>query len=395
MRLPSHGSRPATNGHEREQPEPAARPSGRLIAEAHILNIDRDLGRFRDIVKGKVRRELRKYMSSDELIGRKGKDLVSIPLPQIGIPRLRFGDNKNGVGQGEGDEGEGAGQGPKAGDAAGEHLIEVELTMDELAEILGEELELPRIEPKGQREARSARHKYTGISTQGPESLRHHKRTYRNALKRQIAAGSFDPKRPVIVPIRADRRYRSFVVQQEPRSAAVVVYMMDVSGSMGKEQKEIVRSEAFWIDAWLKHNYDDVETRFIVHDAAAREVDRDTFFRTRESGGTLISSAYKLALEILERDYPPSDWNIYPFHFSDGDNWSQSDTRTCVQLLKDRMLPLANQFSYAQVDSQYGSGQFLKDLKEAFPAHEKVALSRVPDKDGIMDSIKELLGAGR
>ena len=73
-----------------------------------MLNIDRDLGRFRDIVKGRVRKELRKYMSSGELVGRKGKELVSIPLPQIGLPRLRYGENKSGVGQGEGDQGEGA-----------------------------------------------------------------------------------------------------------------------------------------------------------------------------------------------------------------------------------------------------------------------------------------------
>jgi len=345
-------------------------------------------------VKGRVRKDLRKYMSSGELLGRKGKEVVSIPMPKIGIPRLRFGKNESGMGQGEGEEGEGAGQGQKAGDAPGEHILEVELTVDELAEILGEELELPRIEPKGTRDAHSAQHKYKGIATQGPESLRHNKRTFKNALKRQIAAGTFNPQRPVVIPIKSDRRYRSFVVEQEPRSAAVIVYMMDVSGSMGNEQKEIVRSEAFWIDTWLKHNYDDVETRFIIHDAAAREVDRDTFFRTRESGGTLISSAYKLCLEILA-DYPPSEWNIYPFHFSDGDNWSQSDTRTCMQLLKNDLLPLCNQFSYAQVESQYGSGQFIKDLTEHFAEDEVVALSKIPNRDGIMDSIKELMGKGR
>ena len=85
-------------------------------------------------------------MSSGELLGRKGKQVVSIPLPKIGIPRLRFGKNDSGVGQGEGEEGDGAGEGHKAGDAAGEHILEVDLTVDELAEILGEELELPRIE---------------------------------------------------------------------------------------------------------------------------------------------------------------------------------------------------------------------------------------------------------
>lgn len=357
-----------------------------------MLNIDRDLGRFKDIVKGRVRRDLRKYMSSGELLGRKGKETVSIPLPQIGIPRLRYGKNDNGVGQGEG-EGEGAGQGPRAGDASGEHILEVELTVDELAEILGEELQLPRIEPKGNRQAASNKATYKGIAQQGPESLRHFKRTYRQALKRTISSGAFVPGRP-IVPIKVDKRYRTFEIETEPRSAAVVVYMMDVSGSMGKEQKEIVRSEAFWIDAWLQHNYDDVETRFIIHDASAREVDRDTFFRTRESGGTLISSAYKLAIEILGENYPAADWNIYPFHFSDGDNWSQSDTKTCIKLLNDTLIPMSNQFGYAQVDSQYGSGQFIKDLEESFGEEEAVVLSRIPDRDGIMNSIRELLGKG-
>ncbi len=359
-----------------------------------MLNIDRDLGRFRDIVKGRVRRDLRKYMSSGELIGRKGKETVSIPLPQIGIPRLRYGENKSGVGQGDG-EGEGPGEGQEAGDQPGEHNLEVEISIEELAEILAQELELPRIEPKGSQKTSTDKTRYKGISKLGPESLRHFRRTWRQALQRQVASGTWDPKRPMIVPIKDDKRYRSFEVQKEPRSAACVIYMMDVSGSMGQEQKEIVRAEAFWIDAWLQHNYDNVETRFIIHDAAAREVDRDTFFRVRESGGTLISSAYKLCMEMLDKSYPASDWNIYPFHFSDGDNWSQSDTRLCVELLRDKLIPVSNQFSYAQVDSQYGSGQFIKDLHEAFGNAEKVALSKVPNRDAIMDSIKELLGRGR
>jgi uncharacterized sporulation protein YeaH/YhbH (DUF444 family) len=360
-----------------------------------LLNVDRDLGRFRDIVKGRVRKELRRYMSSGELVGRQGNKTVSVPIHNIGIPRLRYGENKQGVGQGEGDEGDGSGQGQKAGEGPGEHDLEVELTVEELAELLGEELQLPRIEPKGSDNLTTQKHRYKGISTVGPESLRHFRRTFKRALQRNIAQGTFDPKRPTVVPIRADQRYRSFQVQKEPRSAAVIVYMMDVSGSMGKEQKEIVRSEAFWIDAWIRHNYDDVETRFIIHDAAAREVDRDTFFRTRESGGTLISSAYKLALEILEREYSSSDWNVYPFHFSDGDNWSQSDTKLCVQLLRERLIPMSNQFSYAQVDSQYGSGQFLKDLHDVFSTEEAVALSRIPNREAIMQSIRELLGRGR
>ncbi len=364
-----------------------------------ILNIENDLDRFKEIVKGKVRKDLRRYMSSGEMIGKQGNKRVSIPLPQIGIPRFRYGKNDSGgVGQGDGEEGDAVGQpgdgSGKAGDQPGEHSLEAEISLEELAEIIGEELELPRIEPRGSKQISSERDRYTGISKLGPEALRHNKRTFREALKRQIASGTYMPARPVIVPIKDDKRYRSWKTKNEPQSAAVILYMMDVSGSMGNEQKEIVRLEAFWIDTWLRHNYKNVETRFIIHDAAAKEVPRDVFFRTKESGGTLISSAYKLAVKILEEDYPSGDWNIYPFHFSDGDNWSANDTRTCMQLLKEHILPVSNQFSYGQVDSEYGSGQFFKDLNTEFEADQRVVTSRIPRRDAIMDSIKEFLGKG-
>jgi len=358
------------------------------------LNIENDLNRFKDIVKGRLRKDLKRYMGSGEMLGKQGDKVVSIPLPQIQIPRFRYGKNEGGgVGQGEGEGEAGDGQG-EAGDQAGQHVLEVDITLEELAEILGDELELPNIQPRGQKEIKTAKDKYTGIANQGPDSLRHTKRTYRQALKRQIAAGSYNPKIPVVVPIKEDMRYRTWKAKTQPQSAAVVVYMMDVSGSMGKEQKEIVRLEAFWIDTWLRTQYKNVVARFIIHDAVAREVDRDTFFRTRESGGTLISSAYNLCMKIINEDYPVDEWNIYPFHFSDGDNWSASDTRACLDLVEKQMLPVVNQFSYGQVESEYGSGQFIRDLTERFNDNEVVSLSRIPDREGIMDSIKTFLGKG-
>ena len=91
--------------------------------------------------------------------------MVSIPLPQVGIPRLRYGKNKSGVGQGQGQKGDGAGEGQQAGDQPGEHALEVEFTVEELAEIMGEELELPRIEPKGSKDsAITVKHQYKGIA---------------------------------------------------------------------------------------------------------------------------------------------------------------------------------------------------------------------------------------
>jgi len=361
-----------------------------------LLTIENDLNRFKKIVRGRVREDLRRFMSSGELLGKQGKQVVSVPLPEIQLPRFQYGPNESGgVGQGDGGEGDGVDGAGKAGDAPGEHILEADVTFEELAEILAEELELPRIEPKGARDVQSKKDVYRGIAVTGPESLRHNRRTYREALKRMISAGTYNPRSPVIIPIPSDKRYRSWTVEQEPQSAAVVIYMMDVSGSMGREQKEIVRLEAFWIDLWLRHNYRNVETRFIIHDAVAREVERDTFFRTRESGGTLISSAYKLCLQILDADYNSSEWNIYPFHFSDGDNWSASDTRGCIELLKERILPVSNQFSYGQVDSEYGSGQFFNDLTEQLDEDERVVLSRIPERESIMDSIREFLGRGR
>jgi uncharacterized protein len=365
------------------------------------LKIDQDHGRFRQIVKGKVRQNLKQYISSGELIGRQGKETVSIPLPQIDIPHFRFGEKQEGgAGQGEGNpggepqEGEGEG-GKKAGEGEGQHALEVDITMDELAEILGEELALPDIEDKGKSRIISKKDRYTGIRKVGPESLRHFRRTYREALKRQISVGSYSPENPVVIPIRDDKRFRSWTTRSEPVANAVIIYMMDVSGSMGDEQKEIVRIESFWLDTWLKKQYRGIESRFIIHDAVAREVDRDTFFRTRESGGTMISSAYKLCSELIDAHYPASEWNIYPFHFSDGDNWSMDDTTLCTQILKQDLLPRVNVFSYGQVESPYGSGQFIKDLRENFATDERVIVSEIKDKDAIMGSIKEFLGKGK
>ncbi|MBI2606987.1 MAG: DUF444 family protein [Deltaproteobacteria bacterium] len=371
-----------------------------------IYSIKRDHARFRNIVKGKVKQDLKKYITHGELLGRKGKDIVTIPLPQIDIPHFRYGDKEaGGVGQGEGDPGDAIGKGQpregqgvdgEAGNQAGEHVLEVDLTLDELAEILGEELQLPKIEPRGHKSVRTIKDRYTGIARAGPDSLRHFKRSYKEALKRQIAGGVYNLAAPLVVPIKRDLRYRSWRSVVEHESNAVIIYMMDVSGSMGDEQKEIVRTEAFWIDTWLRSQYKGIETRFIIHDATAKEVDEQTFYRTRESGGTLISSAYKLCEKIIETDYAPSEWNIYPFHFSDGDNWSGEDTRVCMDILKNTILPQVNMFCYGQVESRYGSGQFYKDLREEFGEdHERIILSKVENKDGIIQSIKDFLGKGK
>jgi hypothetical protein len=365
--------------------------------------IGADHSRFKDIIRKKVRGNLSKYISSGELLGRVGKDVVSVPIPQIDMPRFVYGDKQaGGAGQGDGDVGDPVGgdpdqkgKGKKAGKDTDKHGIEADISMDELADMLGDELQLPKIENKGKENIIQDSNKYTGISRVGPGSLRHMKRSYKETLKRAISSGDYNPDQPVLMPVRDDWRYRAPDITLKPQAQAVVIYMMDVSGSMGDDQKEIVRLESFWIDLWLRRQYKGIETRFITHDAEAREVDRHTFFHTRESGGTRISSALDLCMKIIDKDYPSSSWNIYPFHFSDGDNWSTEDTEDCIKVLRDRLLPVVNVFSYGQVDSPYGSGQFYKDLRTAFPDDDRVTLSQIADRDAILPSIKEFLGKGK
>ena len=360
-----------------------------------INKIEQDHQRFRQIVRGRIRRDLRRFISRGEMIGQEGGKAVSIPVHDIDLPTFRYGDNSGGVGMGEGEEGQGVGQGQASGgEEEGRHILEVDVTLDELADILAEELELPRIEPKGASRVTTMRDKYTGIRQTGPASLRHYKRSYREALKRQLAMGLYDPEDPIVIPIKEDFRFRSWNEVKKPQSNAAIVYMMDVSGSMGDEQKEIVRIESFWIDTWLRNQYKEIEIRYIVHDAAAREVDRHTFYHLRESGGTKISSAYQLLSKILTEEYDVNEWNIYPFHFSDGDNWGSGDTELCVRLMEEQLIPVSNQFCYGQVESPYGSGQFLKDLRSHFKDDGRVVTSNIPDKNGIYESIRTFLGKG-
>jgi hypothetical protein len=367
-----------------------------------MQRVERNLNRFRQIVRGKIKKDLRKYMSHGEMIGRQGKRYVSIPVPQIDIPQFRYGaKQRGGVGQGDGEEGDpiarGDGQdgGGEAGSEPGAHALEVDVTLEELAQILGEELQLPNIEPKGRKNIVSEKDRYSGIRRVGPDSLRHFKRSYREALRRQLASGTYNPDDPVVVPVREDMRYRSWKETLLPESNAVIIYMMDVSGSMGVEQKDLVRVTAFWIETWLRYQYKEIDIRYIVHDAVAREVDQETFYHIREGGGTKISSAYRLCDKLIDERYSPDEWNIYPFHFSDGDNWGGGDTRECIEILRKNLLPKANLFCYGQVRSLYGSGRFAHDLDEYVGDDDHVVISEIVVREDIYDAIKSFLGRGK
>jgi len=342
--------------------------------------IEQDHNRFRQIIKGKIREGLRKYISQGDILGKRGKDKISIPLPRINLPRFAYNSKHGGVGQGSG----------RAGKDPAENPLEVDVSLEEMADLLGEELQLPRIEPKGKSEFADSK-KYNTIQRIGPESLRSFKKTYREALKRAIIEGDYDPDNPNIIPIKDDRRYRASKPIQIPQSQAVVFYIMDISGSMGFEEKHLARLTSFWIDLWLRRHYKNIQSRYIIHHVLAKEVDQHTFYRTKEGGGTRISSAYELCSDILSVEYNPADWNAYIFQYSDGDEWSPDSGQVACDIIK-KLLPRLNQVSYCQVNNR---GNFLDAIESNFADEEKVVWSITDKRSKIYDTIKEFFIQGR
>lgn len=384
-----------------------------------MSNIPESEKRFKDILRGKIRKDLKEFIKSDHLLGKKGKDKLSIPIHHIDIPRFRHGKaDGGGIGQGEGEEGdilrergeEGEGSGRKAGEGAGEHEIELDITLEELAQILQEELALPNIQPRGKKRIYTEFLRYHGLRRVGPDSLLRFTPSYLKALERQLASGTYNFEKPIITITHDDKRYRSWQTQSKPESDAVIVYMMDVSGSMSEEHKTIARKVSFWTDLFLRRQYKGLQSVYIIHDYEAQEVDEKTFFHTTTSGGTRIASAYDLASRIVEKRFSPVEWNVYCFHYSDGENGG--DNAAELKILRESLVPQSNMFCYAQIDllpgwyssyhskfggGSYPEGEFLEDMKEFIleNRYENVAVYQLKGEDDIYNCIKAFLGKGK
>ncbi len=365
----------------------------------------KDLERFKKIVRGEIRKNLKELIETGSIVGQKGRDIVRVPIKSVRIPQFRYDPHEQGgIGVGEGEIGEpiqfdptqnGDGQ---AGYGSGPHFREVEIEVRELAEILGEELELPKIEPKGHRHVLSDSEEYEDVSTVGPEALLMKRRAFRRGLLRQMLMGM--PARPfdtvIVTPIKEDMRYLYGAPTESPEANCVIFFMRDASGSMSGEKTEIIRQENWWIDLWLRTNYKNVERVYILHDYEAHEVNEDDFYSLSTGGGTRISSAYELCKHIIDRRYPPDQWNIYAFHFSDGENWIGDTENACVPILRDHLLAKVNLFCYGQVTlGRRSPGLHLIKLKERLADQDRLVTSIISSREDILQSIKEFLGKGR
>ncbi|HJV46777.1 MAG TPA: sporulation protein YhbH [Bacillota bacterium] len=313
--------------------------------------------RHQEKVKEAIKQNLPDLVSEESIIMSNGRDMVKIPIRSLDEYRFRYNYNKSKqIGQGKGDSkvgdviardgdpAQGTGKGSGAGEDPGVDYYEAEISVEELEEMLFAEMELPNLKRKDQNEITVADIRFNDIRKKGLMGNIDKKRTILEALKRNAKAGEstlkgFSPD---------DLRFKTWEEVIKPHSNAVVIAMMDTSGSMGIFEKYVARSFFFWMTRFLRTKYEKVEIVFIAHHTEAKEVTEEAFFSKGESGGTICSSAYRKALEIIDKRYPSSQYNIYPFHFSDGDNLT-SDNERCVKLVGE-LMKRCNMFGYGEVN---------------------------------------------
>ena len=316
-----------------------------------------DQQRHQEKVKEAIKNNLPDLITEESIIMSNGREVVKIPIRSLDEYKIRYNyDKTKHVGQGDGDSqvgdvvardgsGEKApGKGTGAGDQAGEDYFEAEVSLMEIEDALFKELELPNLQQKERDENVVEHIDFNDVRKTGLMGNIDKKRTLKNAFVRNAMQGE-----PGFQPIyREDIRFKTWNEVVKPESKAVVIAMMDTSGSMGIWEKYMARSFFFWMTRFLRTKYETVEIEFIAHHTEAKVVSEEDFFSKGESGGTICSSAYRKALEVIEEKYHPAKFNIYPFHFSDGDNLT-SDNARCVKLVGD-LMKVSNMFGYGEVN---------------------------------------------
>jgi uncharacterized protein len=313
-----------------------------------------DQERHKKKIREAIKKNLADIVSEESIILSDGKKVIKVPIRSLEEYRFRYDPGRqehSGQGDGKSKVGDvvaaeprpGRGQKGDAGEEPGVDYYEADVTIDELAAMIFEDLGLPFLEEKKLAEMETESVRFTDVRRVGPFANLDKKRTILENVKRNAAHGDAHFK-----DIKnEDLRFKVWEPTIKYQSNAVVIAMMDVSGSMGDFEKYIARSFYFWMVRFLRTKYNNVKIVFISHHTEAKEVTEEEFFTHGESGGTQVSSAYELALQIIQERYNPDDWNIYPFHFSDGDNlpW---DNERCVTLVS-QLMQICNIFGYGEI----------------------------------------------
>jgi uncharacterized sporulation protein YeaH/YhbH (DUF444 family) len=400
------------------------------------VNRQRFLKRYKTQLKRSVADAVNRRSITDTDAGEK----VKIPSKDVSEPVFHHGQGgvREGVYPGNkdfvtGDQlqrppgGGGGGGGDKAGNSGeGEDDFVFELTREEYLDLLFDDLELPNLVRNqliGTTEFKSVR---AGYSADGAPSNIDVVRSLKGAIARRTALGApyrgrireleaeiealladgaaeDDPRivdlREEITHLRAriaalpfidtfDLRYKAFTKKPEPTSKAVMFCLMDVSGSMDEERKNLAKRFFLLLHLFLQRNYDRIEIVFIRHHTTALEVDEQEFFYSRETGGTVVSSVLNLMYDVVRERYASDGWNIYAAQASDGDNW-ETDSPVCRELLMQKLVPLTRYFAYVEIMPRHHQSLWYA-YQEVATAMSNFAMQQIDGPEDVFSVFREL-----
>tara|TARA_R100000808_G_scaffold9063_1_gene25175 strand:- start:5276 stop:6517 length:1242 start_codon:yes stop_codon:yes gene_type:complete len=343
------------------------------VFRKHKSIVDRaasDRMRHKKKIDKAIKESIKDVIADESIIGQNGKKKIRIPVRGIKEYRFIYGNNdknktvgsggdhtlKRGqkIGQRRADKGQAQGTG-EGGNKKGDEYYDVEVTLEELAEYLFADLELPDLEKKQFKFVSQESIKRKGYRFQGIRPRLSKKETLKRKIRRRKMAekvGAYDPESDERFPFhKDDLKYHHIKPKIKENSSAVIFFLMDVSGSMSQERKYLARSFFFLLYQFLNHKYEKVDVVFISHSTNAKRVTEDDFFRVGTFGGTIISSALQLQLETIDREYHPNTWNIYTFYCGDGENWS-SDNEKCLDLFKE-IKEISQLTGYCEINEHY------------------------------------------
>ena len=345
------------------------------VFRKHKSIVDRaasDRLRHKKKIEKAIKDSIKDVVAEESIIGQNGKKKIRIPVRGLKEYRFIYGTNEKNktvgsggdhplkrgqkIGQKRAEKGKGQGTG-KASDQRGDQYYDVEVTLEELAEYLFADMELPDLEKKQFRFITDETIKRKGYRFQGIRPRLSKKETLKRKIRRQKMAekvGTYDPESDERFPFhKDDLKYHHIKPKSKENSAAVIFFLMDVSGSMSQDRKYLARSFFFLLYQFLNHRYEKVEVVFISHSTVAERVSEDDFFKVGTYGGTIISSALNKELDIVEKEYHPNAWNIYTFYCGDGENWS-SDNAKCIDLFK-QIKDISQLTAYCEINEHYSN----------------------------------------
>lgn len=408
-----------------------------IVSEPATERGRKDARRHREKQREAIIDKLPEIIADESIITRKENKIIKIPIRSIELPHFRpkTGDESEGMGQGDGQPGDiighrpGLGEPGKPGQEPGEDYIETEVEIEEIIELMLEDLGLPKLEEKEVKELLvELGFKIGGIVSSGPWPLLDRRATVQEGMKRfwgflealktetsldelicfnalKQADGLLekaieilkknelilaeDTITPFTIFEAGDLKYREIQQDTENQSNAVIIAMMDVSGSMGDMKKYLARAMLFWLVAFLRKLYRNVEVRFIIHHSTAKLVDEEDFFKTGESGGTNCHTAYELANALIDMEYPTNRWNVYIWHFSDGEDGNTERTIEELEILINKRV---NMVGYGEVQPDVDPTLFQRDRSWLWQKFKNYfSLKETPDKGlGIAEGDKEL-----